>query len=155
MRIAKRTTNVSMSNVLQKSVGEHDHVKGVKIVMETFVFPNQSNVKMIRPAQRMNCVHHFITIVEKCAEKLVIVSLLKFALIRTIAKKRFVTKTLIAEEIMNALGIVALIVSATLKKTAKIQSGMTVSKVDVMKLNACKIQIAKLLAELNVLILPA
>ena len=32
--------NVSMSNVLQKNVGEQDHVKGVKIVMETFVFPN-------------------------------------------------------------------------------------------------------------------
>ena len=87
---------------------------------------------MIRPAQRMNCVHHFITIVEKYAEKLVIVSLLKFALIRTIARKRFVTKTLIAKAIMNALGIVALTFSATLKKTAKTRN-MTVSMVDVMK----------------------
>jgi predicted DNA binding protein len=135
MRIAKRTTNVSMSNVLQKNVREQDHVKGIKIVMETFVFPSQSNVKMIRPAQRMNCVHHFITIVEKYAEKLVIVSLLKFALIKTIARKRVVTKILIAKEIMNALRIVALIFSATLKKTAKTRN-MTVSKVDVMKLNA-------------------
>ena len=44
MGVAKRTTNVSMSNVLQKNVREQDRVKGVKIVMETFVFQNQSNV---------------------------------------------------------------------------------------------------------------
>ena len=71
--IAKRTTNVSMSNVLQKNVIKQDNAKRVKIVMDMFVFPNQINVKMIRPAQRMSCVHHFITIVEIYAEKLVIV----------------------------------------------------------------------------------
>jgi hypothetical protein len=136
MWIAKRTTNVSMSNVLQKNVIKQDIAKRVKIVMDTFVFPNQINVKMIKPAQRMNCVHHFITIVEKYANKLVIVGSLKFALRRTIARKRIVTKTQIAQEIMNALGIVALISSVSIKKTAKMQTNMTVSKVDVMKLNA-------------------
>ena len=111
-------------------------MKGVKIVMETFVFPNQSNVKMIRPAPRMNCVHHCITIVEKYAEKLVIVSLLKFALMATIVTQRDVRKIQIAQGIMNALGIVALINSVMTKKIVKTKHNMTVSMIDAMKWNA-------------------
>ena len=50
MGIAKRTMNVSMSNALQFNVRKQDNVKGVKIVMDTFVFPYHFNVKMIGTA---------------------------------------------------------------------------------------------------------
>ena len=85
----------------------------------------------------MNCVHRLsLAIVENYAEYLVIASLLKFALITTIVIQRDVTKIQIAQGIMNALRIVALINSVLTKRIVKTQHNMTVSMKDAMKWNA-------------------
>ena len=85
----------------------------------------------------MNCVHHLsLAIVENYAEYLVIADLLKFALMATIVRKRDVRKIQIAQGIMNALGIVALLNSVMTKKIVKTQHNMTVLMIDAMKWNA-------------------
>ena len=85
----------------------------------------------------MNCVHRLsLAIVENYAEFLVIAGLLKFALITTIVIQRDVTKIQIAQGIMNALGIVALINHVMTKNIVKTQHNMTVSTIDAMKWNA-------------------
>jgi hypothetical protein len=68
----------------------------------------------------MNCVHRLnLAIVENYAEYLVIAGLLKFALIATIVRKRDVAKIQIAQGIMNASGIIALINSVMTKLIVK------------------------------------
>ena len=85
----------------------------------------------------MNCVHHLsLGIVENYAEYLVIAGLLKFALIATIVIQRDVAKIQIVQEIMNALGIAALINRVMTKKIVKTKHNMTVSMIDAMKWNA-------------------
>ena len=85
----------------------------------------------------MNCVRRLsLAIVENYAEYLVIAGLLKFALITTIVIQRDVTKIQIAQGIMNALRIVALINRVMTKKIVKTQHNMTVSTIDAMKWNA-------------------
>ncbi len=60
---------------------------------------------------------------------------LKFALMATIVRKRDVRKIQIAQELMNALEIVALINSEKKKKIVKAHQNMTVSMIDALKWN--------------------